>query len=426
LAQGKALAQARSIRSKMEPVLLIPGDPLVYKSGFRYRQCLSPGGSFSLYRKKLSDESTQVEESDAETVGSVGGETSDDDTLSDGPLEVVIGSRGPAVARTSVPAPEPFGSSSHSSASEFQDGVSGNTTAGCDSNENASLREVRADLVALEKRTSQLEVAQSRSLEYGQSAVLRLQTWVEHLERNAETWPVVTVCEAANGNGAHDKHIRVECPGVDEDAVEVSGLPNGVCVRINGSAASRPNFERDFDYDHRVEGYFQLRMDRCTFEYGVLCLVLEHTLPQRMRLQRDVLASTRAALVAINEESGQVIHTPPRNSDSVFSGIGFDAKWHDVCMHRGPEVFLMTPCALSPGACSSASDLSDQLWLCPQNAHTRRADNSVTEQPTSPIRRATEIVEQPVAPMVRTSKTHHVREQAMADNDTQFDILPSR
>jgi hypothetical protein len=167
---------------------------------------------------------------------------------------------------------------------------------------------------------------------------------------------------------------------VSEDAVEVSALPNGVRVQISG--ASCPDFDQDFDYDHRKEGCFRLRMDACNFEDGVLILVLERTsqLP-RMRLWRDTvgpLVSKRAALVPIiSEDTSPTLQqqTPPRAPDLCIAGVGFDTKWHRAGMARAtPELYMMTPSATlspkTPGAYSTASgsDLSSHLWLDPQAA----------------------------------------------------------
>merc|ERR1712232_112690 len=84
------------------------------------------------------------------------------------------------------------------------------------------------------------------------------------------------------------RHIRISCPGLSEDAVDIQRVPNGVHVIITESDVdgdchrsfglkSRILFDKEFHYDHRVFGCLNLCEDECSFNDGVLNLVLKRS-----------------------------------------------------------------------------------------------------------------------------------------------------
>jgi HSP20 family molecular chaperone IbpA len=277
-----------------------------------------------------------------------------------------------------------------------------------ESNECDALRgQLFTALQALDEMEALVEAAQIRSRECETLAaeVPALRERIAELERANSckvTWPVVRESEI----GDDVKQIRVECPGADEDAIDISGLPNGVRLRINGVAGSFPNFERDFVYDHQKYGHFELRMDECTLENGVLLLPLKRVTPQRMKLRRAPNDSKRLALVPIAEASQELQTRGDRVNDPARHGVGcrdsVDQKperfvispartgstmssksngsafnWaHAIAEHRPasqkhPELFVLTPARTvascdDDAASEAPSEVTSQQWLHPQ------------------------------------------------------------
>jgi len=85
------------------------------------------------------------------------------------------------------------------------------------------------------------------------------------------------------------RYIRIECPQAEQDCICIEAIPNGVRVQIEESACrnvcggrSSVFFEREFHYDHRTEGCFELREDECSFDGGAIHLILRRMPPRRM------------------------------------------------------------------------------------------------------------------------------------------------
>uniref|UniRef100_A0A7S0ZSZ1 SHSP domain-containing protein n=1 Tax=Noctiluca scintillans TaxID=2966 RepID=A0A7S0ZSZ1_NOCSC len=187
----------------------------------------------------------------------------------------------------------------------------------------------------------------------------RLRALVAQLEEQVSTmppWPAVRTRDMCNAVEA-SRHILIDCPGVNEDDIDISGLPNGVRVRIERSeAGTLQTMDREFHYDYRKDGCFELRMDECALERGVLELVLRRTPPQRMKLRRS-------------EKHVQKFTTGgcTGGSPTAFSGAilvnptfdGFDAKPRG--MSTRPEVFMLTPARTAD--CSVASEIESHQWF---------------------------------------------------------------
>merc|ERR1711971_1126389 len=100
------------------------------------------------------------------------------------------------------------------------------------------------------------------------------------------------------------KHIRIECPGVEDGEIDIQAFPNGVQVVLpvptsgDLDAVSPRTFERDFEFDRKVDGCLALREDECSYDNGVLVLVLKRSRPQRMRLR---CAASRTNLLPVAE-----------------------------------------------------------------------------------------------------------------------------
>jgi len=143
------------------------------------------------------------------------------------------------------------------------------------------------------------------------------------------------------------RHIRISCPGLSEDAVDIQRVPNGVHVIITESDVdgdchrsfglkSRILFDKEFHYDHRVFGCLNLCEDECSFNDGVLNLVLKRSQPERLMLSiaKCKIPATRSTT----------------NLKSNVNMIGGVASWRlrprSVCStaeSSNPEVFAMTP-----------------------------------------------------------------------------------
>lgn len=118
----------------------------------------------------------------------------------------------------------------------------------------------------------------------------------------------------------------IDCPGVTENEVTVQGLPNCARVRIETVHMDERVFERDFHFDYMTEGYFDIRMDECVLENGVLLIVMRRTSPQLMR-PRKVLhdAENQSVLVSVPQDG--LSEAPMPTEDAA---------------RMGPDIFSMT------------------------------------------------------------------------------------
>jgi len=97
--------------------------------------------------------------------------------------------------------------------------------------------------------------------------------------------PVATYFTSVRDQGSDESFMRqisIECPGVDAEEITIVGLPNGVRVKISGTA-----FQQDFHYDHNVDGLLELRHDECSYQNGLLLLVLRRAPLQQMTFQKS-------------------------------------------------------------------------------------------------------------------------------------------
>ena len=84
---------------------------------------------------------------------------------------------------------------------------------------------------------------------------------------------------------AEEERVRLAAEAHD---IDIGGLPNGVRVRMERSeAGTLQTMDREFHCDYQNDGCFELRMDECSLERGVLELVLRRTPPQRVKLRRS-------------------------------------------------------------------------------------------------------------------------------------------
>jgi HSP20 family molecular chaperone IbpA len=115
----------------------------------------------------------------------------------------------------------------------------------------------------------------------------------------------VDVCAGKSGERTA-KHIRISCPGVDVDQINIETISNGVSVEIyktDTNEGAEPIYRRDFQYHHRL-GLFELDTELCTLENGILMLVLKCSPRPKLRLRR----TDKAALTRIDEnEDDQVV-----------------------------------------------------------------------------------------------------------------------
>lgn len=117
-----------------------------------------------------------------------------------------------------------------------------------------------------------------------------------------EDWRV-KVYDADSGTASAAKHICIECPGVDANDIAFQDLGNGVHVHIAVADGSRADFDRDFYFDHRKDGFFELRPDEFVHENGILLLVLKRTMPKRMKLKHcGAHPAHHAPLPTVSEE----------------------------------------------------------------------------------------------------------------------------
>eukprot|EP00929_Paragymnodinium_shiwhaense_P023355 TRINITY_DN14638_c0_g1_i1.p1 TRINITY_DN14638_c0_g1~~TRINITY_DN14638_c0_g1_i1.p1 ORF type:complete len:1653 (-),score=497.49 TRINITY_DN14638_c0_g1_i1:198-5156(-) len=136
---------------------------------------------------------------------------------------------------------------------------------------------------------------------------------------SAPCWPTVHAAEDVLEAGTSRvlvRQIRVACPGAPEDSIEVEPLPNGVRVIIQEpdwwSSSDEPSatstetdtashrssrvWEKDFQYDHQVEGHLELSASEVAYDQGVLSIVLRRARPQRIKLSRGcAVVSTQMA-----------------------------------------------------------------------------------------------------------------------------------
>eukprot|EP00401_Gymnodinium_catenatum_P065442 CAMPEP_0117529536 /NCGR_PEP_ID=MMETSP0784-20121206/37882_1 /TAXON_ID=39447 /ORGANISM="" /LENGTH=366 /DNA_ID=CAMNT_0005325859 /DNA_START=86 /DNA_END=1182 /DNA_ORIENTATION=+ len=334
------------------------GSPLELRAGFRYIRRRGPDGTSTLTCERI--QAAKEDEGDTED--------DEDDWCGGlcGQREIVIGCRGSEKAALTdtrlEDAAEPALSADRA-----------NPPPETPSHRGALSERPEARVCELEAQVR--EMAASHAAE-----VARLQERVEQLERQvvaAQAWPAEHVYDVVTAEGEKARHIRIECPGADEDAVEINGIPNGVRVRIEGSCCEaagivRDKYEREFHYDHHAEGFFELRIDECGLENGVLLLVMRSTSPQRMKLWRANGNDTiRASLVPFSEDCSS-----PRSRGDEIS----NADAEHLGPRKRPEYFALTP-AKTVDSRSVVSDIASSHWIRPPSVHERV--DGVVYQPVS-------------------------------------------
>eukprot|EP00930_Biecheleria_cincta_P085676 TRINITY_DN75050_c0_g1_i1.p1 TRINITY_DN75050_c0_g1~~TRINITY_DN75050_c0_g1_i1.p1 ORF type:complete len:848 (+),score=169.50 TRINITY_DN75050_c0_g1_i1:75-2618(+) len=103
--------------------------------------------------------------------------------------------------------------------------------------------------------------------------------------------PKVRMKDVDGGDGVQTRYILIECPGVGEADVEIEALPNGVGLHIDEAPETRSGlparsaFDREFCFADWEHGRFELRMDECRLDDGVLYLVLKRMPRQKLKLR---------------------------------------------------------------------------------------------------------------------------------------------
>eukprot|EP00929_Paragymnodinium_shiwhaense_P107172 TRINITY_DN7323_c0_g2_i1.p1 TRINITY_DN7323_c0_g2~~TRINITY_DN7323_c0_g2_i1.p1 ORF type:complete len:377 (+),score=88.33 TRINITY_DN7323_c0_g2_i1:118-1248(+) len=245
--------------------------------------------------------------------------------------------------------------------------------------ESAGQLELREKLLELERAlmTAQEAHAADREklLRRNQDLEASLAACQEALAHRS--WPALRVFDVDEAD-QQARHIQLQCPGVDEDAIDISGIPNGVHVRIDGSKAldengqPQPVFEKEFHYDHRVDGCFELRMDECSLDLGVLRLVLRRAAPQPMKLRRSP------------GKDSSMLSGLDTSSESLISGEGLpDAASVATPLRRRPEYYRMTPAQTKDDASSATSEVPSSMWRRPPGQRPA-AQAFVVTQPDFP------------------------------------------
>lgn len=76
--------------------------------------------------------------------------------------------------------------------------------------------------------------------------------------------------------------LRVECPDISAEVVELEEVPNGVKVILQDAVNI---WEQEFIFDHREEGcLFELKQDDARYEDGVLTVVFKKVVKARIRI----------------------------------------------------------------------------------------------------------------------------------------------
>lgn len=137
----------------------------------------------------------------------------------------------------------------------------------------------------------QMRIAKAELL-LAERRIDRLEPEAAAAAKTVSEWPFVQISDVDTSpdQGAAAKHVRIECPGANEDSVSLEPIPNGVRVRIEGNpratqgSSASAVFEREFHWDHRTEGCLHMVEEECSLELGVLSLVLRRTSPPRLRI----------------------------------------------------------------------------------------------------------------------------------------------
>lgn len=115
--------------------------------------------------------------------------------------------------------------------------------------------------------------------------ISQLRSEIQNTQKNGvRVWPFVQILPQALDGG---RCIRIECPGVEAERIELEPLPNGVSVRINTShlSSSQQEFEQKFRFNDDEEGILEFRHEEVSYENGVLLLVLRPLACQKMKLR---------------------------------------------------------------------------------------------------------------------------------------------
>eukprot|EP00747_Dinoflagellata_sp_TGD_P162995 gnl/TRDRNA2_/TRDRNA2_181231_c0_seq1.p1 gnl/TRDRNA2_/TRDRNA2_181231_c0~~gnl/TRDRNA2_/TRDRNA2_181231_c0_seq1.p1 ORF type:complete len:383 (+),score=76.47 gnl/TRDRNA2_/TRDRNA2_181231_c0_seq1:468-1616(+) len=136
------------------------------------------------------------------------------------------------------------------------------------------------------------------------------------LQSVAPPWQELDV--PAHGRHPAAKHVRISCPGIEVDQIDIDKLSDGVSVKIRADTneLAETVFERSFQYSDR-DGFFELCLDECGVDNGVLILVLKRVQRPKLKL---ATVKHRSPLIRIDE------HEAPTHADT------------DV-----PQVFSLSP-----------------------------------------------------------------------------------
>mmetsp|Transcript_18365 Transcript_18365/g.32556 ORF Transcript_18365/g.32556 Transcript_18365/m.32556 type:complete len:732 (+) Transcript_18365:57-2252(+) len=182
-------------------------------------------------------------------------------------------------------------------------------------------------------------------------------------------------------DGRHgEKHIRIACPGVDADYVTIEPIPNGVQVEFR-SADNEPIYKRSFQYPHS-DGRFELCIEECCLDWGVLVLVLKQLQQAKLKLARG----RASPLVPIDEglevvpaaheglQNFSLSRTPSQDSlttnssEWIFASV--DGRSDKTAPKGASSVEL--PTEQPTGPCEQPLDLSEARMTASSPAATSR------------------------------------------------------
>ncbi|CAE8644307.1 unnamed protein product [Polarella glacialis] len=177
-----------------------------------------------------------------------------------------------------------------------------------------------------------------------------------------------------------EKHIRIACPGVDADDVTIEPIPNGVQVEFR-SADNEPIYKRSFQYPHS-DGRFELCIEECCLDWGVLVLVLKQLQQAKLKLARG----RASPLVPIDEglevvpaaheglQNFSLSRTPSQDSlttnssEWIFASV--DGRSDKTAPKGASSVEL--PAEQPTGPCEQPLDLSEVRMTASSPAATSR------------------------------------------------------
>lgn len=124
--------------------------------------------------------------------------------------------------------------------------------------------------------------------------------------------PKVRMKDVDGGDGVRTRYILIECPGVSEAEIEIEALPNGVGLHIDEASETssglpaRSAFNREFCFADREDGRFELRMDECRLDDGVLYLVLKRMPRQKLKLRSFNGSATKQTILEPVPEASEI------------------------------------------------------------------------------------------------------------------------